>query len=124
MKVWAMFGFMLLLSVGLNATTTTHKNSLGTPMYQDNPNSYRVGAVLSVAYVGNGKGMVVRIQPAGTYSLFTEDVLFCGTEVEQFVGKTNPMAITYETQAHSTVEGIGCHRLLRVDSLKEVNELP
>jgi hypothetical protein len=62
------------------------------------------------------------LQPTGTYQLFTEDVLLCKQPVEMFIGKKNPMVITYETRAHKTVQGIGCHELKRVDELKGDND--
>jgi len=54
-----------------------------------------------------------------TYSLFTEDVFFCGNPIEMMVGKHNPLVLTYEALSHRTVRGIGCHVLIRADELKD-----
>ena len=113
-----------MLATGAHAATTAaqkHGNSLGVVMSFDNPNTYKAGAVVAVAYVGDrgNSGIVVRIQPSGTYSLFTEDITFCGGP-EKFLNKTNPMVLTYRTKAHRTIDGVGCHELVRVDSLAPV----
>lgn len=100
------------------AISKRHNSSVGVPMYQDNPMTYKAGAITAVAYVANGKGLAVRVQPIGTYGLFTEDVLFCGVPVEKFLNQSNPMVLTYRTKASHMIEGIGCHDLVSVDSLK------
>ena len=122
---------VVLLLVALVATarcsvSTKHENSLGVPMYFDNPMTYKAGAVVAVAYVGEGKGIVVRVQPIGTYSLYTEDLLLCNAQgtVEMFLNKTNPMVLTYRTKASRLIEEIGCHELISVDSLKPKERLP
>lgn len=116
---------ILLLSVTVSAAATTkhHDSSIGAPMYQDNPFTYLEGSFTNIEYVGTAdhSGLVIRIQPRGTYMLFTEDILFCGSSVEKFFGKSNPMVLTYETVAHTTVEGLGCHRLISVDEVKPIS---
>lgn len=118
---------LALLLPGHCATTSSskHESSLGVPMVLGNPFTYKEGKVSAVAYVGSGNhsGLVVRIQPRNMYSLFTEDILICGVPVEMFAGKQNPLVLTYETVAHSTVEEIGCHRLVSVDEVKSSKEL-
>jgi hypothetical protein len=114
--------FFVLAKTAHCATTSSvkHGNSLGVVIDFTNPNRYVEGQVQAVAYVGTGdhKGLVLRIQPRGTFSLFTEDLLFCGEPVDLFIGKTNPMVLTYENVAHTSVEGIGCHILKSVDEVK------
>lgn len=124
-----LLGLLVFLNINAHCATTSsikHGNSLGATISQDNPNTYREGAVLAVAYVGSQghEGLVVRIQPRGTYALFTEDLLICGAPIEKFEGKTNPMVLVYETVAHSSVEGVGCHQLKIVDEVKATHELP
>lgn len=92
-------------------------------MYQDNPYTYKVGDITDAVSVQYGKGLVLRIQPAYTYSLFTEDILFCGVPLGLFQGKTNPMVLTYKTQASRMINGVGCHELIHVDQIK-TKELP
>ncbi len=106
-------------------TSKNHNNSLGAVQYQHNPNTYLAGAIISVAYAGAhaNYGISVSVQPIGTYGLYTENLLLCYKDdlVERFVNKTNPMVLTYETKSHHTVEGIGCHELKSVLSIKEEN---
>jgi hypothetical protein len=114
---------LLVLAKTAHCATTSsikHGNSLGAVIDFTNPNRDVEGQVQAVAYVGTGdhKGLVLRIQPRGTFSLFTEDLLFCGAPVDLFIGKTNPMVLTYENIAHTMVEGIGCHVLKSVDEVK------
>lgn len=92
------------------------KNSVATPVYDHNPYTYAVGNVIAVAYVDGA--LVLRMQPLATFSLYTEELLLCGQPVEMFQGKANPMVLTYTTQAHRTVQSLGCHELKRVDELK------
>lgn len=103
------------------ATTKKQSNSLGAVQYQTNPNSYIAGAVLSASYVGgrDNYGLAVRVQPIGTYGLYTENILLCGSDaIDLFMNKTNPMVLVYETKSHHTVEGVGCHVLKSALSIK------
>ena len=95
-----------------------HDNTIGTPMYETNPYTYLAGNTTEVFDIESRKGLVVRVQPLHTYELFTEDILFCGSPVEKFLQKKNPMVLTYRIKASRMVEGIGCHELVRVDELK------
>lgn len=116
------FGLLFVLANTVHCATTSgaKNNATGFLSYTGNPYTYKEGSVVAVAYVGteNHMGIVVRIQPRATYSLFTEDFLFCGAPVELFEGKKNPMVLTYETVAHTSVEEIGCHRLVSVDEVR------
>jgi hypothetical protein len=105
------------------SVTTKHGNSLGVVQYQDNPYMYKAGAVIAGYAVDNGKALVLRIQPIGTYSLFTEDILICNYPIEMLASKMNPMVLTYRTRASKMIQGIGCHELVHVDELKP-KELP
>ena len=116
MLIW--FVVLALLSIAHCTTTVKHENSMGFVQYTTNPFTYVVGNMSEGFDIENGKGLVVRIQPAGTYALFTMDILLCGTPTEKFAGKANPLVLTYETQAHRAIEGIGCHRLVNVQELK------
>jgi hypothetical protein len=121
-KIGVIVGALVLLLVSIGkCSVSKHENSLGTPMYMDNPFTYKAGAITTASYVAEGKGIAVRIQPIGTYGLFTEDILFCGEPVAMFQNKTNPMVLTYRTKASRTIEGVGCHELIRVDSMMKEN---
>ena len=124
-KVWQFYlleflvvGLLIFVTMELGhcAVGNKHVNSLGTPMFFDNPMTYKAGSISALSYVDGG--LVARIQPIGTYSLFTEDILFCSMSPEKFLNKSNPMVITYRTKASRLIQGIGCHELVAVHSLK------
>ena len=110
--------FVLAVSTFGHATTTQHRNSLGVPMYTVNPYIYE--AVIAVTNVSEINGNLnLRVRPVGTYLLYDEAVLLCGLPLDKFQGVSEPFLMTYERQSHETVRGVGCHELLRVDSLIE-----
>lgn len=121
--VWLVLGLILLFSVFSRGATTSgnHKNSLGVIQYQDNPLTYKEGAVVGLSWAssggGNSFGVNVRIQPRGTFALFTEEILFCGDPSEKFSQMHNPMVLAYETVDHKTISGVGCHELKSVDEV-------
>lgn len=114
-----------MIATGHCATTSKRNNAFGAVTYNENPNTYVAGSVTNVSVVGNYDGIVFRIQPLGTYQLFTQDILFCPQGVTTALqNKRNPVVITYERAAHRTVQGIGCHKLLHIDNLETTKELP
>jgi hypothetical protein len=124
--------FLVLICVSLAHasyadTTSRHKNSIGAVIYQDNPNFYLAGNVISGAVIESGdkKYLNIRVQPSHTFTLFTEDVLFCDAQnvLDKFVGKENPVVLIYERIAHESVQSIGCHNLLGVSEVKSENEV-
>lgn len=99
------------------ATTIKHNNSLGAVQYQNNPNTYKVGHIVSGANVDGN--LNVRLQPLATYGLFTEEILLCGMPIDKFPENgAAPVVLTYRTQASRLVQGVGCHALVRVDEMK------
>ena len=110
----------LLTSTAHCAVTTRHENSLGIPMYVSNPLMYMAGSLATnqdaVSTVDGN--LNVRINPLGTYMLYDESVLFCGLPVDKFQGVTEPFVMAYERVARRTVQGVGCHALISVHSLK------
>ncbi len=101
------------------AVSKKHDNSLGIVQYQTNPFTYVEGIISNVSLVGTGVNL--RLQPRGVYSLFTQEILLCDYDnvAEKFTGKRGLMVLTYETVAHRSIEGIGCHSLRSVDEIKE-----
>lgn len=95
-----------------------HGDSIGFIMQQNNPNTYIEGGVTNVAFVESAVN--IRVQPRGMYNLFTQEILLCDRNnvAEKFQGKGGLVVLTYETVAHRTVEGIGCHELRSVDEVK------
>lgn len=110
------FGFT---SFAHGAVTKKHDNSLGVIQYQTNPFTYIEASITNVSLVGTGVNL--RLQPRGVYSLFTQEILLCNYDnvAEKFAGKRGLMVLTYETVAHRSIEGIGCHDLRSVDEVKE-----
>jgi hypothetical protein len=101
------------------AVSKKHDNSLGVVQYQTNPYTYFEGALISGAIIEPGVNL--RFQPRGTYGLFSQEILFCNYDsvAEKFSGKSGLLVLTYETVAHRTIQGIGCHDLRTVDVVKE-----
>jgi hypothetical protein len=130
LKVWGLTLFLLLLLLLVIADTmhgsTNPKKSDTTcwlpegcvTQYVENPYTYKVGAITDASIIGDNEGVVVRIQPLATYSIFTEDILLCGVPSDKFTGKNNPLVLTYKTRASRMVQGIGCHELVRVDNME------
>lgn len=116
-----LLGFILMVVLsGHCAVGTRHANSLGVPMYTSNPLAYLAGSIATNQdAVSNVDGNLnVRMSPLGTYMLYDESVLLCGLPMDKFQGITEPFVLTYERVARRTVQGIGCHVLISVDSLK------
>ena len=116
----ALVGTLMIL-VALTAHAAVSKkpqgNSLGFLQYAENPYIYVEGEVHAAVYVSKN-ALVVRIQPRGTYSLYTEDLLFCPGAAEVLATKSSPVVLVYERIAHQTVEGLGCHVLKYADEIK------
>lgn len=113
-----LFALVTILVPQAHGSVVGPRNSLGVVMYEDNPLTYKAGTVVDGAVVGNREATSIRIQPTGTYSLFSESILFCGTPAAMFENKQSPLVLIYETQAHRKVEGIACHDLVMVGELK------
>jgi hypothetical protein len=103
-------------------TTSRHKNATGAVIEYSNPNIYLTGSVISGALIESGdkRFLNIRFQPSHTFSLYTEEVLFCDAEsvIKKFTGKSNPVVVTYERLAHDSVQSIGCHVLVGVSEVK------
>jgi hypothetical protein len=88
--------------------------------YTENPYLYE--AVQSLAEVTEVDGnMNLRVKPIGTYMLYDDNLLLCGLPTDAFQGIREPFLMTYERVSHTSVRGVGCHRLVRVDNI-ESNE--
>lgn len=116
----------LTLSALGHCTTTSAKkqsNGLGFLAYTGNPYTYKEGSIVGGSVVDNA--VVLRIQPRGTFALFTEDIMFCdANHVSELMGqKTNPVVLTFETVAHRTVQEVGCHRLVSIDEVTKIKGL-
>lgn len=118
-------GIVLALVITARCSTTPRKDNKTcflpegcVAQYQDNPFTYRAGAIIDASVIEDNKAVNIRFQPLATYSLFSENILICGVPQEMFANKRNPMVLTYKTKASRIVQGIGCHELIRVDEMK------
>lgn len=125
-KQLSLFVFLLALMVLFFASTahcTTGKarpNSLGIPEWTTNPNTYLYGAIIGAQVVQIDKqvGISLRVTPAHTFALYSENLLLCGGNetLDKFPESLGgPLVITYKTLASRLVGGIPCHELQSVD---------
>jgi hypothetical protein len=111
---------LLMANAAHCSTTKPQTNSLGVVQYTENPYLYE--AVQSLAEVTEVDGnMNLRVKPIGTYMLYDDNLLLCGLPTDAFQGIREPFLMTYERVSHTSVRGVGCHRLVRVDNI-ESNE--
>jgi hypothetical protein len=116
----ALAGFILMTTLAHCAVSGRRgDSSIGNIVYQDNPLTYKAGNLVSYAFVDK-EGLVLTIQPIGTYELFDESILICNSPEagDMLTGKQNPMVLTYKTRARKMVYGLGCHELVRVYEIK------
>lgn len=117
---WVILIVVLLNSFGHGATTSHSKNSLGVVTYDANPYMYVAG---SIAHTADAVTVVdgnlnLRVKPLGTYMLYDESILFCGIPQGKFDNiNAEALVLTFERKARRTVQGIGCHELVRVDNM-------
>jgi hypothetical protein len=112
-------GVLLLSQFGHCSTTSSRENSLGTISYKSNPLMYLAA---SLSTNGNAVDEIdgnlnLRLKPVGTYMLYDESILFCGYPTDKFEGVKEPFLLTYERVSHHNVQGVGCHNLVRVDTV-------
>ena len=119
-KIKAILGALIVLLGTTFADTPSNKstNAFGALVYQDNPYTYMYGMAVSGNFVESGDkvGTNVVFQPARTYALFTQSLLFCGDVSGSFEG-ASLVIVTYEKQTHQLINGVACHNLIAVDKL-------
>lgn len=129
---WAIVISTLLFLV-MAATQLSHcaiaknrPNSLGVNEVYTNPNVYLFASVADgvLLRAENEHFTNIRFQPYNTMSLYTETVLFCGNQAEQFRGKTGALLITYQRRSHRLFQGIACHDLESVFEVPAPKETP
>lgn len=107
---------LVLVATGRATTTAKQPNAFGTVSYQTNPYVYE--AVIDIASADSIDGNLnLRVKPLGTYMLYDDTILLCGEPVEKFEGRSFPFLMTYERKSHHSVNGVGCHELIRVDAI-------
>lgn len=117
--------FSMLFVTGSNGEVQKQKpNTFGTVSYFENPNTYMYGAIVGGAFVQSDKriGTNLMFQPAHTFLLFTQSVLFCGNIGPSVKGNIGtPVVVTYETKAHEMVNGIACHNFVSINKVEDTD---
>lgn len=118
-------GILLLLAVPAahcSASSPRTQNSLGVVLSDVNPYVYNVGVMTTGTYLYDSKGRIstnIGFAPYGNHMLYPENLLFCGDVAQQLLEhQQTVIVLVYGRQAHSTIEGIGCHELLTVKEIK------
>lgn len=105
----------------------THSDQFGTLSYVRNPNVYLFASIVEARVDVKDHhryATVVRFNPAHTFMLFSETIVFCGDETAKFTGATGPLVVTYERTAHYLFQGQPCHQLESVDRVQATEPLP
>lgn len=125
--IWAGIG-LIVLAMALMGTQLAHgatsapkrgDNSLGVVISGDNPFVYNMGIMAHGTIITDEKGRdytSIDFAPYGAPMLFPEGILLCGNQAKPLM--EHPMKVvvlTYERQAHTMYQGIGCHELVGVN---------
>jgi hypothetical protein len=83
----------------------------------DNPFIYNMGIIVDGSVVKSSKGRVavsLRVQPYGTFELYTEEVLLCGEPTDALRHASGPIVLVYKRVAHEMIDGVACHEFENV----------
>ena len=98
-------------------------NGLGVVLSQDNPFIYNMGIVAHGDVLRDPKGReftAIDFAPVGGRMLFPEGILLCGNQAGPLMEhQMKVVVLTYERQAHTMTQGIGCHELHGVNEVKQ-----
>lgn len=113
-------GALLMANYCNAATTSKNQKTCWLPegctvQYSSNPYMYIAGTLANVSNVDGNLNL--RFKPLGTYSLYDEEIMLCGLPIEKFRGVEETMVLTYRRRVTHLVDGVGCHELIRVDSV-------
>ena len=119
MKTLLTIMLITLSSLCWGKAVTPKPNAFGAVIYRENPNQYLEGSIVSGDIHKDGKRLftTIRFSPAHTYSLFTDDVTFCGNQADMFDGMTGDIVVTYSKVMHQT----WCFDLYSVHKVAEKN---
>lgn len=112
---------ILCLNMYAHAGVGKKHSDLAAPVYVTNPNAYMFGSISDAAILHeHGKYATnIRFNPARTFMLFSETILFCGDRSQEFAGMVGPIVVTYRKTPHQMYEGIACYELESVDKVLE-----
>ena len=124
--IWLLLVVLVWAGAAQGSTTSKRSNSLNFIPYASNPLMYQAANLADRpdAVTNIDGNLNLSIKPVGTSLLYDESVLFCGLPIYKFQGVGVPFLLTYERQAHHTVQGGGCHNLIRVDTILMQKEAP
>jgi hypothetical protein len=88
-----------------------HDNSLGVDIPYENPFMYNFVVITDGSIIeANGRYATnLRVQPYGTFELYTEQVMLCGQPTNELQHANGPVVLTYKRVAHEMVGGVACH---------------
>lgn len=111
-------GIVLCLVIGAHGEVPSgarHTNETGAVIEYTNPLMYNMGIIVDADLVRTDKRVAtnLRLQPFGTFELYTEQVLLCGQPddalLDVLLHPPAPVVLAYKKQAHEMVQGVACH---------------
>lgn len=123
--IFILFLLLLVFLLPAHCATSAPKrgdNGLGVILPQDNPFMYNMGIVAHGTVIRDDKGReytAIDFAPVGGRMLFPEGILLCGNQGRELMEhQMKVVVLTYERQAHTMVQGIGCHELVGINEVK------
>ncbi len=103
---------LLLSAVSFGVASVPRRdNGLGVIIEYSNPLIYNMGLIVDGTVIRDKDKVAVnlRVQPYGTFELYTEQVLLCGPPTDELKHASGPVVLVYKKVAHQTVSGVACH---------------
>jgi hypothetical protein len=123
-QTWLVSSAALLVMVAAlaharSSVPPNSNNAFGAVMYQDNPNQYLMGNITKAGLFHDGKRVIttLSVAPTNTYTLFSQQVAFCGNQAEKINDHTAVVVFTYSKVMHQK----DCYDLYRVDDMDSLS---
>ncbi len=103
---------LLLSAVSFGAASVPRRdNGLGVVIEYSNPLIYNMGLIVDGTVIRDKDKVAVnlRVQPYGTFELYTEQVLLCGPPSDELKHASGPVVLVYKRVAHEMIDGVACH---------------
>ena len=71
-----------------------------------------MGIITDGSVIRSNKGRVavnLRVQPYGTFELYTEEVLLCGEPTDALRHASGAIVLVYKRVSHELIDGVACH---------------
>lgn len=129
--IWFGLGLIVLimalsgseLAHGATSAPKRGDNGLGVVISSDNPYMYNMGVVAHGAIMRDDRGRdytSIDFAPYGRPMIFPEGILLCGNQAKPLMEhQLKVVVLTYERQAHTMYQGIGCHELVSINEVTE-----